>query len=63
VYWSVVVPVKRVEKAKTRLRDAVPGADHEALVLALAADTVRAVLASAPVDWGRWSYRTSPTRG
>jgi 2-phospho-L-lactate guanylyltransferase len=49
VYWSVVVPVKRVEKAKTRLRDAVPGADHEALVLALAADTVRAVLASAPV--------------
>jgi 2-phospho-L-lactate guanylyltransferase len=49
VRWSVVVPVKRVEYAKTRLRDAVPGADHDALVLALAADTVRAVLAAPPV--------------
>jgi 2-phospho-L-lactate guanylyltransferase len=46
VRWSVVVPVKRVEHAKTRLRDAVPVADHDALVLALAADTVRAVLAT-----------------
>jgi 2-phospho-L-lactate guanylyltransferase len=49
VRWSVVVPVKRVERAKTRLRDAVPGTDHSALVLALAADTVSAVLAAAPV--------------
>jgi 2-phospho-L-lactate guanylyltransferase len=46
VQWSVVVPVKRVERAKTRLRDAVPAADHAALVLALAADTVHAVLAA-----------------
>jgi 2-phospho-L-lactate guanylyltransferase len=38
--------VKRVERAKTRLRDAVPGTDHDELVLALAADTVHAVLAS-----------------
>jgi 2-phospho-L-lactate guanylyltransferase len=49
VRWSVVVPVKRVERAKTRLRDAVPGTDHAALVLALAADTVQAVLAAGPV--------------
>jgi 2-phospho-L-lactate guanylyltransferase len=49
VRWSVVVPVKRVERAKTRLRDAVPGTDHAELVLALAADTVGAVLAAAPV--------------
>jgi 2-phospho-L-lactate guanylyltransferase len=49
VRWSVVVPVKRVERAKTRLRDAVPGTDHAALVLALAADTVQAVLAAPDV--------------
>jgi 2-phospho-L-lactate guanylyltransferase len=49
VRWSVVVPVKRVERAKTRLAGAVPGNGHEALVLALAADTVSAVLASAAV--------------
>ena len=47
--WSVVVPVKRVEHAKTRLAGAVAGSGHEALVLALAADTVSAVLASPSV--------------
>jgi 2-phospho-L-lactate guanylyltransferase len=49
VRWSVVVPVKRVERAKTRLSGAVPGSGHTELVLALAADTVSAVLASPAV--------------
>lgn len=43
--WAVVVPVKRLAAAKTRLRGAIPGVPHELLVLALAQDTVRAVLA------------------
>jgi 2-phospho-L-lactate guanylyltransferase len=45
--WSVVVPAKRLAVAKTRLRpltDRVPHA-HEALVLAILADTVAAALA------------------
>ncbi len=52
--WSVVVPAKRLAVAKTRLRpltgapDARPG-DHADLVLALLADTVAAVTASAAV--------------
>jgi 2-phospho-L-lactate guanylyltransferase len=41
--WSVVVPVKRLPAAKTRLYDRRWGpAEHAALVLALAADTVAA---------------------
>jgi 2-phospho-L-lactate guanylyltransferase len=41
--WSVVVPVKRLRAAKTRLQDARRApADHAALALALALDTVRA---------------------
>ncbi|MBM0229025.1 2-phospho-L-lactate guanylyltransferase, partial [Micromonospora sp. ATA51] len=43
--WTVVVPVKRLPAAKSRLRGALPGVPHEELALALAADTVRAVLA------------------
>ncbi|SCL34032.1 2-phospho-L-lactate guanylyltransferase [Micromonospora pallida] len=43
--WTVVVPVKRLEVAKSRLRGALPGVPHESLALALALDTVRAVLA------------------
>lgn len=43
--WSVVVPVKRVEVAKTRLRGVVTGVPHDRLVLAMAQDTVRAMLA------------------
>lgn len=43
--WTVVVPVKRLEVAKSRLRGALPGVPHEALASALALDTVRAVLA------------------
>ncbi|WBB70486.1 2-phospho-L-lactate guanylyltransferase [Micromonospora sp. WMMD812] len=43
--WTVVVPVKPLAAAKSRLRGALPGVPHEELALALAADTVRAVLA------------------
>ena len=53
--WSVVVPAKRLAVAKTRLRPltAVLGDDaasgHDALVLALLADTVSAAIACAAV--------------
>jgi 2-phospho-L-lactate guanylyltransferase len=43
--WIVVVPVKRLESAKTRLRGAVPGVAHDRLVLAVVQDTVAAALA------------------
>jgi 2-phospho-L-lactate/phosphoenolpyruvate guanylyltransferase len=50
VEWTVVVPVKRLGVAKTRLYAAGrPRPDHEALALALATDTVAAALAAAPV--------------
>jgi 2-phospho-L-lactate/phosphoenolpyruvate guanylyltransferase len=42
----VLVPIKRLEAAKTRLRAGLTDADHEALVLAMALDTVAAALAS-----------------
>jgi 2-phospho-L-lactate guanylyltransferase len=46
--WSVVVPAKRLAVAKTRLRPftAHRGDGHDALVLALLADTVSAALGS-----------------
>jgi 2-phospho-L-lactate guanylyltransferase len=40
------VPIKRLESAKTRLRGGLTDANHEALVLAMALDTVAAALAS-----------------
>lgn len=43
--WSVVVPVKRLAEAKTRLRGGLPPEHHRRLVLAMVQDTVRAVLA------------------
>ena len=43
--WSVVVPVKKLAEAKTRLRGWLPPGQHRRLVLAMAQDTVRAVLA------------------
>lgn len=44
--WSVVVPVKRLALAKTRLQEAGRAAEsHRALALALAVDTVSAALA------------------
>lgn len=45
--WTVIIPVKRLAVAKSRLRDVgVSATDHEALVLAMALDTVAATLAS-----------------
>ncbi|MFV2086070.1 2-phospho-L-lactate guanylyltransferase [Micromonospora sp. LOL_021] len=43
--WSVVLPVKRLSVAKSRLRGALDGVPHEELALALARDTVAAALA------------------
>jgi 2-phospho-L-lactate guanylyltransferase len=42
--WTVVVPVKRLGAAKSRLRGALAGVPHERLALALALDTVEAAL-------------------
>lgn len=44
--WGVVLPVKRLAAAKSRLRGALTGVPHERLALALAQDTVAATLAS-----------------
>jgi 2-phospho-L-lactate guanylyltransferase len=43
--WVAVMPIKRLALAKTRLRGAVPAAVHDRLVLAMARDTLAAVLA------------------
>ena len=48
--WVAVVPVKRLTAAKTRLRGALPGVPHEALVLAMLADTLAAARGCALVD-------------
>ncbi|MGA8115789.1 MAG: 2-phospho-L-lactate guanylyltransferase, partial [Actinocatenispora sp.] len=48
--WSAVLPVKRLTGAKTRLRGAVPEVAHPRLALAIALDTVAAVLACPLVD-------------
>jgi 2-phospho-L-lactate guanylyltransferase len=45
--WAVVVPVKRLAQAKTRL--GLPAADRARLALAMAEDTIRACLAAAAV--------------
>jgi 2-phospho-L-lactate guanylyltransferase len=45
--WSLVIPVKRVENAKTRL--ALDVEARAALAVAMAVDTVAAAIASAPV--------------
>lgn len=47
--WTVVVPLKPLDAAKSRLRGAVPASVHARLVLALAQDTVAAISASGPV--------------
>jgi len=50
--WAVVVPAKRLARAKTRLAPLtaqVPGVPHAELVLALLADTVAAAAASSAV--------------
>jgi 2-phospho-L-lactate guanylyltransferase len=58
--WSVVVPVKRPELAKTRLR-ALAGVHRADLARAIAADTVAAALAAHEVGGrGRHGRRESP---
>src|SRR5436305_1628717 len=47
--WTVLVPVKELERAKSRLRGALPGVPHRRLVLALVLDTVEAALTAAAV--------------
>jgi len=47
--WVLIVPVKRLAAAKSRLRGAAPGVPHERLALALAQDTVAAAVACAEV--------------
>jgi 2-phospho-L-lactate guanylyltransferase len=47
--WTVVIPVKRLGVAKSRLRGAVPAARHADLALAMVLDTATAVLAGATV--------------
>ncbi|MCP2324988.1 2-phospho-L-lactate guanylyltransferase [Hamadaea flava] len=42
VGWSLLVPLKALPRAKTRLRGALAGVGHERLVVALALSTVRA---------------------
>jgi 2-phospho-L-lactate guanylyltransferase len=50
VRWLAVVPIKPLPAAKTRLRGAVPDEVHPELVLAMARDTVAAVLACPLVE-------------
>jgi len=47
--WTVVIPVKSLSAAKSRLRGAVPDSRHEELALAMVRDTVAAVRACAAV--------------
>ena len=44
--WTVIIPVKRLDLAKTRLREDLGQAELEDLVLAMALDAVAAALAS-----------------
>jgi 2-phospho-L-lactate guanylyltransferase len=48
-HWTVVIAVKRLRAAKSRLRGAVPDEWHQALALAMVRDTVTAVLRAAEV--------------
>jgi 2-phospho-L-lactate guanylyltransferase len=49
VSWTVIVPVKRLDSAKSRLRGALAPVPHDDLVLALVLDTVSAALGCAAV--------------
>lgn len=48
--WTVLVPVKRLDVAKSRLRGTVEDVPHQALALALAQDTVVAARACPAVE-------------
>jgi 2-phospho-L-lactate/phosphoenolpyruvate guanylyltransferase len=50
VGWTVIVPVKRLERAKSRLSAALPRAERADLVLEMARSTVAAALACLPVS-------------
>jgi 2-phospho-L-lactate guanylyltransferase len=52
VEWTVLVPVKPLGSAKSRLRGALPGVPHRDLVLAIVLDTVSAALAHAAAAAG-----------
>jgi len=60
--WTAVIPVKRLDAAKSRLRGAVPDAFHPALALAMVRDTVVAVLAC-PVVGGLLVVTDDPAVG
>ncbi|MEV6298584.1 2-phospho-L-lactate guanylyltransferase [Actinoplanes sp. NPDC051861] len=47
--WTAVIPVKRLDAAKTRLRGAVPAERHPQLALAMVRDTAAAVLSASAV--------------
>jgi 2-phospho-L-lactate guanylyltransferase len=47
--WAIILPVKPLAAAKTRLRCALPGVRHDRLMLAFTRDTVAAVLGCALV--------------
>jgi 2-phospho-L-lactate guanylyltransferase len=47
--WTAIIPVKRLNAAKTRLRGAVPADRHPELALAMVRDTATAVLACSAV--------------
>lgn len=44
--WTIVVPVKALDRAKSRLDPALPSTGRKALVLAMATDVLRACLAT-----------------
>ncbi|MCT1712735.1 2-phospho-L-lactate guanylyltransferase [Dietzia cinnamea] len=44
--WTIVVPVKALDRAKSRLDPALPSAGRKALVLAMATDVLRSCLAA-----------------
>src|SRR5690606_25577567 len=46
VSWTLLIPVKRLEIAKTRLRGILSDSEHDRLVLAMAMDVTAAALAS-----------------
>jgi len=43
--WTILIPIKRLGEAKTRLRGALPGVNHRRLVVAMTLDTVAAAVA------------------
>lgn len=57
--WSVVVPAKRLDRAKTRLGPTGTRAAHEELVLAMLGDTLDAVLACSAVG-SAWVVTDDP---